>query len=432
MDYTYTIDEALRIDQIARTEKLVGIDRLRKYPQEFDESKYNYCYPTIEAKLPCFEAHKLSQFHELFYDRFPFLSNINWDGILIAGGAIISILTDKPVRDLDVFIYGSNPEKRMHEMIEHIKLYFTNRSIDYIKNKHTYTMKIDRFGTTTGLGGGHGTGDGYEIQFILRNYNCISEILHVFDIGSCSIGFDGHQLYVTEIGHLAMTMKINVIDLTKRSATYEKRLVKYFDRGFSIVLPNFKISELAELKRVILGELEFYVRDYSLYGNKIVVNYCKTYGASDDRQDEYELSYSEPNYNQYYIDRINVIRLFQDRQDELIYKNTQTLSFCNIKFCYTRIMDSQFTELNIREIALLNAGHIIPFLEAIANNDKKTYDSLIEQRVKLLESKLDGAIYKFEWPKIELGKGDILRTTFAPVIQTTCEEWYGLFYRSIA
>ncbi|KAL0222515.1 hypothetical protein RCL1_002369 [Eukaryota sp. TZLM3-RCL] len=84
----------------------------------------------------------------------------------------------------------------------------------------------------------------WKIQVILRLYNSISEIIHGFDIGSSAVAFNGNEVYLTSLSKLSYMYKINVVDTTRRSTTYERRLRKYFDRGFAIVFPNLDITKL--------------------------------------------------------------------------------------------------------------------------------------------------------------------------------------------
>jgi len=83
-----------------------------------------------------------------------------------------------------------------------------------------------------------------KIQLIFRSYQSISEILHGFDIGSSAVGYDGSQVWFSSLGRFAYEYGCNIVDVTRRSPTYEIRLVKYFSRGFHLILPHFDVSKL--------------------------------------------------------------------------------------------------------------------------------------------------------------------------------------------
>jgi hypothetical protein len=76
------------------------------------------------------------------------------------------------------------------------------------------------------------------IQVILRIYSTISEVLHGFDLGSCAVADDGQRLYFTSASRLAFERGLNVLDLSRRRASYEPRAVKYLNRGFAFALPE--------------------------------------------------------------------------------------------------------------------------------------------------------------------------------------------------
>jgi hypothetical protein len=101
-------------------------------------------------------------------------------------------------------------------------------SIFVLQNGNTITLHVDKL----------------KIQFILRLYNTMSEVLHGFDLGSSAVGFDGKNVYFTSLSKFCYENMINIYDGTRRSTTYESRLQKYFHQGFKIVLPNLDISKL--------------------------------------------------------------------------------------------------------------------------------------------------------------------------------------------
>ena len=51
-----------------------------------------------------------------------------------------------------------------------------------------------------------------------------------FDIDSCTVGYDGEKVWALPRAHRALTKRYNLVDLTRRSLTYEIRLFKYSKR----------------------------------------------------------------------------------------------------------------------------------------------------------------------------------------------------------
>ncbi|HVE12464.1 MAG TPA: hypothetical protein VNI01_03635 [Elusimicrobiota bacterium] len=80
------------------------------------------------------------------------------------------------------------------------------------------------------------------IQVILRLYSTVSEVLHGFDLGSCAVADDGKRLYFTSASRLAFERGLNVLDLSRRRASYEVRAAKYLCRGFALALPDLAPS----------------------------------------------------------------------------------------------------------------------------------------------------------------------------------------------
>lgn len=71
-------------------------------------------------------------------------------------------------------------------------------------------------------------------------YKSPAEVLMGFDIDSCSVGYDGKNVYALERACRAITRGFNLVDMSRRSLTYEQRLFKYSKRGFAVAIPGFK------------------------------------------------------------------------------------------------------------------------------------------------------------------------------------------------
>jgi hypothetical protein len=145
--------------------------------------------------------------------------------MIIAGGFVVSCMYKEltPIKDMDVFFYGITEEKAI-QMIDNV-MKTANHTLNFIsiqKTKNAITIKTRDI----------------DIQFILRIYNTKSEILHGFDIGASAVGLDGTGLYFTTLSKFSHEFLVNVIDTSRRSTTYEYRLIKYMNKGFDILLPD--------------------------------------------------------------------------------------------------------------------------------------------------------------------------------------------------
>ena len=55
----------------------------------------------------------------------------------------------------------------------------------------------------------------------------------------CLVGYDGKSAYALERACRAITRGYNLVDMSRRSLTYESRLYKYSKRGFAVAIPGF-------------------------------------------------------------------------------------------------------------------------------------------------------------------------------------------------
>ncbi len=173
------------------------------------------------------------------------LECMNWDNLFLAGGSILAALTKLPDNiktddekrkyyhdekydksDLDLYIYGlseRNATKKMYEIYENIKKVLPCPST-CIRSSRVITI-VSQYPYR-------------HIQIVLRLFKSPAEILHSFDVDSCSVGYNGSNVFCTHRALYAIKNKRNIVDMTRRSLAYEFRLVKYNERGYAIVVPN--------------------------------------------------------------------------------------------------------------------------------------------------------------------------------------------------
>lgn len=174
---------------------------------------------------------------------YPWLKDINFSNLMIAGGSIVTIIqhlsagksvTVNDINNIDFFLFGLNPEScvnKIEELITKIKTVYPDSS--FIRTKYALTL-VDNNGIN-------------KFQIILSTFDTICRILHSFDLGSCKIGIywenDQFKLVTTQLGLFCLQHRINIIDPRYHSDTYPSRLLKYFDRGYSIVFPKLKLTK---------------------------------------------------------------------------------------------------------------------------------------------------------------------------------------------
>ncbi len=292
-------------------------------------AEWDYSLPTLvrddnKSIHQSFKQITLNTFKTRFLDKFPFFTGFNWQGVLAAGSAVGQFIMGDQSNDIDLFIYGSNIDeanKIIRRILKHVIKYENNKynklktgnstvtgdnsavtddsdvinetNITFIKRKNTITI------------------DEYDIQLILRIYKSPSEIIHGFDLGSSAVGFDGSNLYFTSLSKFAYEYGCNIVDTTRRSTTYERRLIKYFDRGFEIILPRFNIKKTSNRLMDLYDLNEYCEMPYLVFtykcvtGNKIVVS--QFYNKKNTTISDYGVTDVCDEYSAFYSNLYNIL-----------------------------------------------------------------------------------------------------------------------------
>jgi hypothetical protein len=171
------------------------------------------------------------------------LMMLDYDNICVAGGAAVCSIIGEEIKDIDIFLIVSrnfSEEKRKQIALDKIEeiiniccqvgiLGDTTRLIKRTANVVSILMMKENVADS----------QMFEIQIILRLYDSVNEVLAGFDIDSCCFAYNGKDYLTTNRGLFTLQHGINCVDLTRRSPTYEMRLIKYARRGFSIYVPGF-------------------------------------------------------------------------------------------------------------------------------------------------------------------------------------------------
>lgn len=255
---------ALKVDAAAR--KPDGPRPLYELSEVFNGELYEY-----RAGLPtlCEEPRSLargSQLHshtsesvwEKLKSDFFWIDGMPWDHVALAGG-LVGGYADGNVRrsgqDLDFFFYGLDEKGRMDKLKE-LVVFFKNLGARYKEERISvirtpYCLRIGLPSMQTDWDEKtrkwQKKSPSTEVQIIFRCYQDVAELLYGFDLGSSAVALtysvaDRKPLVqLSEMGCLSYRYHINVVDETRRSLSYENRLVKYYERGFMIVVPNLNI-----------------------------------------------------------------------------------------------------------------------------------------------------------------------------------------------
>lgn len=151
--------------------------------------------------------------------------------------------------DIDVFIYGltlEEAEAKLTYVIDNICKNRKSIAESLEISEPTSMLSISNYAVTL-----LGFDVFRPIQFVLRLYRTPNEVLQGFDVDSCCVGYDLRykQVYASPRAWRAIVTRCNTVDISRRSPSYESRLIKYAERGFAIYMGNnFTRREIDRMK----------------------------------------------------------------------------------------------------------------------------------------------------------------------------------------
>ncbi|KAJ3254576.1 Protein mono-ADP-ribosyltransferase parp4 [Boothiomyces macroporosus] len=218
--------------------------------------------------------------------------NVDLSNLFFAGGAVLAALqpfdSTKDINeqmiergyynsDIDIFVHGIEDTvvatERIKKFCEDIQTK-TGNNLLFVRNRNSLTI-VREFPLR-------------QIQVIFRLYHSPSEVLLGFDIDCCCVGYDGKEVYGIPRFFGAITYQRNLVDVTRRSPSYEYRLYKYSKRGFGVLIRGKKI-ELPTINEEDEGSLSGLPRLASLSKGWSKKLYPR-YEEDEDEQSEAEIS----------------------------------------------------------------------------------------------------------------------------------------------
>ena len=208
--------------------------------------------------------------------------------VCIGGGSVFTAFQNKSndIKDFDLFIYSCSEEKA----VEIISSFSKKYSAKYIDEKgnlilNTNCVTLNKIGNRK---------DQLPvIQFILRLYNSLSEIIHGFDLDACCIlyTFDG-EIYTTERGFYSLKHKTNFFNFDRMSPSREYRDIKYVDKGIKLWIP----AKQHFLDNIIwdLSSIERPYRGGNIFNIDFVMNYFKNYISIGSAASDYNGNSGHP------------------------------------------------------------------------------------------------------------------------------------------
>lgn len=419
---------------------------------------WDYQLPTLTVSEPNKLVNNMDDFRKKFRELLPF--SVPMDNILFAGGSVSRALCRESYgsNDVDIFLYGISDiqeanervDQLMQDLIEKYREYVTtgkdndkkktldkcNYEYKCIRNANCITMVFEQ------------NYNKVIVQIILRLYKSISEILHGFDLGSCAVGYDEDRVYFTSLSKFSFEYSCNLVDTTRRSTTFEKRLLKYFRRNFEIVFPYLNVDKLPKknIKYDIpeVCEMPGLVFSYrKINGNQLSFDRI-LYPDVDACNGDYDID----NLDEYKLPHINMRILAReskknkDYNSELyFYTENPDDNVVKLKpFLSRRLIINAYDNM-IDDIETVGVSHMKKYL---ASNPKlikmldsnKSLDEFYAVIKKCIEKERKQALADFEsmakrdyplkW--VTKNPGSQLTSSVNPIIEDP-EAWYGKYYQ---
>lgn len=203
---------------------------------------------------------------KVIYTKFPVLEKIlkKYSGKLALCGGLVSTVFHittphghfDHVIDADIFFYGVTEDEANQILIDCVAIIASEENYTDDQNE-TNGVRIERRTRITNVtcrniprqidGGYIGSWSSRIYQFVHRIYPSLDSILGGFDLGHAMIamtdGVDGPKIFWTEMGQWSNTTNTILVDTSRRSTSYEHRIIKYVSRfRSSICIPGVSVE----------------------------------------------------------------------------------------------------------------------------------------------------------------------------------------------
>ena len=237
-------------------------------------------------------------FAKHFYDKFPFLETTLKHDLIVFGGCIVNFLMKRKafIRDVDiVFISSTNLEKRVERFIEDIKSWAEKQNrMDEAKfnkrclsAKFTPMYKFDEMLVTRYKGVYQIKLPFCDIPIQISASGDLKLFYDNIDIGCTQVVFCCSEICIGERAKFEIeNLAINVNSKYK-DILYAKRLSKYFENGFDLILADLDIDLIPTRNLQFKGGSEMLdlpfmnILIYEKSGKKLVGNIYSIHGEEN-------------------------------------------------------------------------------------------------------------------------------------------------------
>lgn len=338
------------------------------------------CWPTPRAVT---QAEYTKRFGEIF----PEIAEIGHiPHVVIAGGAAARPLGERSTKDGDVdfFIYGIDPhDDRMlwhtvATVVRSLKKAYDARGGLYEMIQWMTPGVVSIAAWTASRDSDRAVE--HKVQIILRAYPSISAILHAFDVPAACVAYDGSRAYTTTLGAFAHMFRANIVVPAYRSTTFETRLIKYFGRGYALVMPNLDTSKLVKNEKFDLAHL-------SLTASVIRGNFLVGVAAVNEKQPSSDYGFASKSSA---IQRRYRSRFYDTVAFGVAPLNVRQIASGAGQFCVAAVIDNDGMSWRRRRRRFGKPNQMIPFHKYAGARAGPSVDDILP--LETLEAIIDHGI----------------------------------------
>lgn len=264
---------------------------------------WDYSKPTLQrpGRFTTRSPFSNETFCETFYSEYPSLKKLDWNNVVLRGGAVVDILLDRTPKDLDFFFYGLDAGQVV-DKARSLLHFFLHVEKDAVfksnqrarEHRERTSSRVSEFGDAERIdiqGVRHGcvvslrlSALATPVQLVLATHASTHEVAALVDMAVCGVFFDGTRVGVSARAKFELE---NMSIVLQGGFPRQERVAKYFAKGFDIILPELDVARLPRgylamglLDAVQLPRLAFAYR--ALVGNRIHVESFLSPAASSE------------------------------------------------------------------------------------------------------------------------------------------------------
>ncbi len=362
--------------------------------------------------------------------------------LILAGGSVRKFITcTSECNDLDFFFICETKE-RANQILEECVNYVSNHrtygtyndeEIDIIEQKNEEYQKITRNSYVTTVINNKG-----KFQFIHRIYGSIDQVIGGFDLANSAIAYDGNDIYVTPLACFSICCDVEIVNVSRRSTSYEHRLRKYAGvYGLRLIFPGTNLGKIVENDPKTLLKGSSYSLSYFRMMNMGNQRFCTNYGFAKLNKkyviekwvSDYEDSATYFNEKEIGVGnlklaargKIDAIHTYARESSDLMKVNVVGLEYLfNIDE-----MIKKFTNMSKSAVTTWFPGDLDRICVAIAKNDRETLFEICTKITVIIRSnftKAEEKLKEIRW--ITKNPGRQWTSSNNPIIDKA-SEWYG-------